>query len=1308
MAIVAAITVDTALNNDGLNKGINDLNKLLEHGKDGITKTGNALAEAFGPKQQQNIEKLRSEAQKVKIGYAKAALELSKLKQQYKNLETGKINTEEIKQAQKEYNELQKEIAEADKVVKDLIVQQEKLRISTPEGLSPGETWEQFDDLDAKIEKAGRSFDDLVSKSNELESNISRLKSGEGIFDTVEAQELADKIKIAEENVSAFADKAMDSERHISEFTEGLERAADEAADLNDKMDNIADSSEVVEHKYSRITSLLEGSKNIFSEFGSKIALASGAIAGLGPKLSKNLNNASDAALRTRRNVSGIQLGLVGANKTLERFARRLASIATAVFVFNILRRALTNFTNYLGSAIKRNEDFVRSLAIIKGNLLTAFQPILDIAIPALVSLMNVLAKVTAYIAVLFNMLFGTSISKSQEAAKALYDQAKATSATGSAAKKAAKEVDNATSSIDELNALAQETEDIGSGGGGGADLGAIFDIDEAELNPKIIDAFTRALDYLKEITLPTVESLKALWETLKNIGKSFVIPAIGDFVEEFLKPLAEWTFGEGIPRFINALNDMLKNVDWDRLRMSLKSLWQALEPFAETIGNGLLWFWEKVLVPLGGWVLNEALPSFLEAIAAVIPGLDKNLKKVGEAFIWLYENALKPLLNWAGDRIIDSFQWIANNGDLVADAIFAIAAGFIAYKAISFLPTLIGGIQGSFTNLLGFLKNPALLIALGAALLAFTKFSDIEGPLKSALTGIGGAFVGLGASIALGTGPIGILVGALAGLTISVADFSKTLTVNSYGPVEWFISALAGIPGAVVAIANNLTREVIPAIERFDDSISTTTQKAVGEFLDLFEETEIILKELAWSGDEITLELAESVVSNFRKMREAAIDELSQKRNQALEELNYLFEEEAAIHQRRLEQIENESEALIQKTERAKELYGEESEEYRIATEELSRFQDQRLEDLYSTASEEEKVYYERLKGIEETFNEQKTTIETTEGEIKEILKRAAVENRELTEDENKKLLELGYKFQDESIKALSETEEEYGKIMKRLTENSENLSARQASEIIKDSIRLKNETIAAAEERYEGVLAESERLREKGTAEAIRQADEMIAEAERQRDETISVANDRHDKLLEIARDEAGDLVDEIDWETGEIFKLWNKLWDKLNPLFEKISAGLNGLLDKFRKTESSAKSSSSGISSSANNVGISTYGSDIQSLLMRSGIEAYANDMPIPAVASGAIIPLSATTGFNGSSGYSEDRISALESALNSQQSQNGQVVQLLQQLINAVQGLDTATYLDGQQLLASTEKARQRNGVQLSGSAFMHEY
>jgi len=160
------------------------------------------------------------------------------------------------------------------------------------------------------------------------------------------------------------------------------------------------------------------------------------------------------------------QRNLNSATKALKKFEKRLVTMAKKVFVFSLVLAALRKVKAYMGEALKTNEEFQASYANLKGTLMTAFQPILTAIIPIIKALINVLNVAANAVAKFTSWVFGTTVEASQKAAKALYDQSKATKAAGTAAEKAKKQM----SGLDEMNTWQSEKS---SGGGGTADVSA-------------------------------------------------------------------------------------------------------------------------------------------------------------------------------------------------------------------------------------------------------------------------------------------------------------------------------------------------------------------------------------------------------------------------------------------------------------------------------------------------------------------------------------------------------------------------------------------------------------------------------------------------------------------------------------------------------------------------------------------------------------------------------------------------------------------------------------------------------------------
>lgn len=113
---------------------------------------------------------------------------------------------------------------------------------------------------------------------------------------------------------------------------------------------------------------------------------------------------------------------------------------------------------------------------------------------------------------------------------------------------------------------------------------------------------------------------------------------------------------------------DKLKQIDLTPAKESLSRLWESLKPFGETIGSGLSWFWENVLLPIGKWVMEDAVPSFLDLLAGAIKVLDPIIEAFKENFKWLWENFLQPIAEWTGGVVVSVLESLANKLELIGN----------------------------------------------------------------------------------------------------------------------------------------------------------------------------------------------------------------------------------------------------------------------------------------------------------------------------------------------------------------------------------------------------------------------------------------------------------------------------------------------------------------------------------------------------------------------------------------------------------------------------------------------------------------
>lgn len=419
------------------------------------------------------------------------------------------------------------------------------------------------------------------------------------------------------------------------------------------------------------------------------------------------------------------------------------------------------------GDFIRTSDSWANQVRILKLNFeslkATIGQGLINVLTPVLKVINSILAKLMT-LASAFKSFTELITGKKADAGGGLKESASgltaaagaadsladSTSGVGAAAKKAAKEM-RSLMGFDQINKLSEPAEDDnassgssgGSGGGisnGGIDFGSLAEGDT--IVDKLDSKFLHLFETIKNGIQPSVDALKRLWnEGLAELG-NFTWTALKDFYNGFLVPVGKWTLGEGIPRFVDALNNGLMAVDWGKINTALRDLWDALAPFTIQVGEGLLWFWEEVLVPLGTWTANEIVPRFLETLTNAISILNNVLKALQPLFQWFWDNVLLPIAQWTGgiflsvwdgiNQALHAFSdWCAENPGAIQTITTIIASFFAAWKIVK-LASEIGGLVSGFA---AFVKTGGL--ASGAATLLGSAIGLLTSPITIAIAAI-------------------------------------------------------------------------------------------------------------------------------------------------------------------------------------------------------------------------------------------------------------------------------------------------------------------------------------------------------------------------------------------------------------------------------------------------------------------------------------------------------------------------------------------------------------------------------------------
>ena len=337
----------------------------------------------------------------------------------------------------------------------------------------------------------------------------------------------------------------------------------------------------------------------------------------------------------------------------------RVRSMVMSAMVFNQLSKALRSFTDNVEEALYKDEAFATAMGTLKGNIVTAFMPIWQIAVPAVTALINVLAKAAGYLAQFTALLTGSTVEAAQAAALSFngVEEAAVSAADAEerASKTAAKANDRFLASFDTIQKIGSS-----SGGGGGAAGGGntatstgistgwnpqnLFTPDTgtdlanslakaieggdwsavgAALSSKLTSFFTKIgtlVDW--ETVKPKVENLaKKIGGFLKGVNWTEMLGSLGT------------TIGKAFTSIVRTAAELIAAIPWDRIAHGVSVFFRNLFKNVD---------WEGI-----GESLQKALSAVIKGLNTFFrtfdwTGLGKTLGKAAKTLLNLLITFLK------------------------------------------------------------------------------------------------------------------------------------------------------------------------------------------------------------------------------------------------------------------------------------------------------------------------------------------------------------------------------------------------------------------------------------------------------------------------------------------------------------------------------------------------------------------------------------------------------------------------------------------------------------------------------------------
>lgn len=330
-------------------------------------------------------------------------------------------------------------------------------------------------------------------------------------------------------------------------------------------------------------------------------------------------NSAIDAYVQKQR-TSAVSTSKV--SEQMGKFAKRIATIAKKVFIFSMITKALRAMRSGLLNTINADKQMSASLAQIKGNLLTAFAPIYSFVLPAIRTLLSWLAKLTAVISSVFGAIFGQTASQVQANAKALYQQANATSAAGDAAEKAKRQL----SGLDEMNRWESNDSSGGGGGGGGSAAPDFSGVSQVQLPSG-----------LQEMLAQVGDALTTIFDALKRIWDSPVVQFIVKNVLEIaIRALV--TVLKGVGLILDGIADVLNGNLKDGFNKIVDGIWELFKAVIVAFATAVV-----KAVELGKQLILKVFEIGKQIVLGLIKGIVSMMQFIGGL---LKENLVDPVIN--------------------------------------------------------------------------------------------------------------------------------------------------------------------------------------------------------------------------------------------------------------------------------------------------------------------------------------------------------------------------------------------------------------------------------------------------------------------------------------------------------------------------------------------------------------------------------------------------------------------------------------------------------------------------------------
>lgn len=381
-------------------------------------------------------------------------------------------------------------------------------------------------------------------------------------------------------------------------------------------------------------------------------------------------------------------------------------------------------------------------------------------------------------------------------------------------------------------------------------------------------------------------------------------------------------------------------------------------------------------------------------------------------------------------------------------------------------------------------------------------------------------------------SGAIALLTTTSVAATPAIASLAGAFTVLT-GPIGIAAAAIAVLTIGGIALYNHFKQEVIPTTDLFGKTTSEATKKAVQGYLDLDTNATKSLMSLNFSGQAISKETATALETTFADMGTKIKTGMDAHYEDSLKTMKDTFAKSSAL----------------------------------TDTEEASILAKMKIDN-----------------------DNRKKSVDDGEKQIKTILDTASAAKRALTTDEQTAINKIQNTMKTNAVKSLSDTEVESKSILERMKQQSGDITAQQAADVVKNSLEQKTKAVANANEQYDNTVKAIIKQRDETGTISADQAQKLIADATKTRDDSVKSATDMNTKVVEQAKLQAKDHVNQVDWTSGQVKTKWQEMTDNIGTKMGDIKTDISTKWGEIKAdTFTKVEDLKTGVNNTFKNLGI-----------------------------------------------------------------------------------------------------------------------